>query len=79
MLDGRLPDGDGLELCEEIRASRPEAPIIILSASVEQDQVKRALESGATAHLGKPLDLERLGDTIKELHRRSIATKPPTS
>ena len=72
VIDGHLPDGDGLDLCQKIRNSRPEAPIVVLSASVDDDHVQRAFGHGATAHLGKPLGLESLCEKIKELHRRAI-------
>lgn len=60
VLDMMLPDMDGLELCEQIRA-RPDTskiPVIMLSARYDQDSIERAYQAGATEYLYK-LNLSR--------------------
>jgi two-component system, OmpR family, KDP operon response regulator KdpE len=56
LLDVRLPDGDGLSLAAELRASSPaQRPIVVvLSASVLPSERDAALRSGADAFLAKP-------------------------
>lgn len=60
VLDVRLPDMDGISVLERIRAERPELPVIMLSASTDQDIVLEALRLGASDYLAKPLHDEEL-------------------
>ena len=55
VLDLKLPDGDGFEVCQRIRATSP-VPIIILSASSQITDKVRALSLGADDYLTKPYD-----------------------
>lgn len=71
LLDVRLPDGNGLELAAELRASRAGgqsgtgAPrIAILSASVLREERLAAETSGADAFLGKPFVPHELIDLL---------------
>lgn len=65
LLDVRLPDGSGLDLAAEIRASdRPAVRIVIVSASVLPAERSRAVESGADAFLGKPFGATDLLDVL---------------
>ena len=68
LLDVRLPDGSGLDLAAEVRASsRPAVRIIIISASVLPAERSRAVESGADAFLGKPFGAKDLIDVLVAL------------
>jgi DNA-binding response OmpR family regulator len=69
LLDRKLPDGDGLDLCTEIRAADAEIPIIICSAYAYEDDIKRGLEAGAQAYFTKPVELIDLETAIKNLTR----------
>lgn len=61
LLDLRLPDIDGYELCQRIRASQgPQLPILMLSANRDPRDVIHALHVGATDYLRKPFDTEEL-------------------
>jgi CheY-like chemotaxis protein len=60
VLDVRLPDLDGIQVLARIREMRPELPVIMLSASTDQEIVLEALRLGATDYLGKPLHDEEL-------------------
>jgi CheY-like chemotaxis protein len=65
LLDVRLPDGSGLDLAAEVRASaRPAVRIVIISASVLPAERSRAVESGADAFLGKPFGATDLVDVL---------------
>jgi signal transduction histidine kinase/DNA-binding response OmpR family regulator len=67
--DLNLPDKNGYEICEflkkDLRTSH--IPILILTASDEQDSYLKALESGADIFLTKPFDLKVLSQSIKGL------------
>jgi two-component system nitrogen regulation response regulator NtrX len=60
LLDVRLPDGDGLELLEEIMTSAPETVVIMMSGHATIDLAVRATRLGAWDFLEKPVSLERL-------------------
>ena len=60
VLDVRLPDMDGISVLAKIREARPELPVIMLSASTDQEIVLEALRLGASDYLAKPLHDEEL-------------------
>jgi len=71
LMDVRMPEMDGLEAATAIRAlGRPDAktiPIIALTANAFDEDVQRSLQVGMDAHLSKPVDPERLYQTLEEL------------
>ncbi len=71
LMDVRMPEMDGLEATETIRAlDRPDAkniPIIAMTANAFDEDVQRSLQVGMNAHLSKPVDPERLYQTLEEL------------
>ena len=66
-----MPEMDGLEATAAIRAlSRPDAkaiPIIAMTANAFDEDVQRSLQVGMNAHLSKPVEPERLFETLEEL------------
>jgi len=58
LLDLRLPDRDGVELLEELRARYPEMKVIVITAYGEREKLGLVREL-SYAYLEKPLDLER--------------------
>jgi len=67
VLDNRLPDGSGVQLCQHIRDSKDLAPIVFCSGQAHADQVHEALAAGAQAYLTKPFDLDQFQETISGL------------
>ena len=71
LMDVRMPEMDGLEATEAIRAlDRPDAktiPIIALTANAFDEDVQRSLQVGMNAHLTKPVEPEHLYQTLEEL------------
>lgn len=57
LLDLRLPDVADLSLAARIRAARPDAPVIMMTAHGTQDDVDRALALGVYRVVGKPFDV----------------------
>lgn len=73
VLDLMLPDGDGLDLCRELR-SQPATralPLLMLTARGEPLDRVLGLEMGADDYLGKPFEARELLARIKALLRRS--------
>lgn len=64
-LDMRLPDYGGLELLIRIRKQRPELPILMITAHATVSDAVRSLQLGAFDYLEKPINFERLENTLK--------------
>jgi two-component system OmpR family response regulator len=63
ILDVRLPDGTGVELCQKLREMRPGLPILYYSAYGDAAEVESALAMCGDAYLKKPVciaDIENL-------------------
>lgn len=71
MLDVMLPDGNGFEMCSDIRAENEAVPILFLTACDDEVQVVRGLDAGADDYITKPFKLLELLSRIKALLRRS--------
>lgn len=56
-LDIGLPDGDGLDLLEEVRLSAPDLPAIVMSSATSQENRLRAAQLGVSEFLPKPFRL----------------------
>ena len=70
ILDLVLPDGDGIEITRSLRGwSR--LPIIVLSASGEEEQKVRALEAGADDYVTKPFSPRELVARLHAVLRRA--------
>lgn len=65
MLDSRLPDADGYELCRRLRAIAPHTPILFFSGSAFEADKKKGIEAGANAYVVKP-DLDGLMSNINQ-------------
>jgi CheY-like chemotaxis protein len=68
LMDLQMPEMDGYEAVQEIRRlESPEkhTPIIALTASVLESDRNRCLEAGMDGYLAKPIDPERLSETVQ--------------
>ena len=77
LLDVPLPDGTGFDVCETVRAAGSQIPIIFLTASDEEVNVIRGLDSGADDYITKPFKLGELCSRIRALLRRTGYTAKP--
>lgn len=60
LLDIGLPDGNGLDLCQKVRESGNDVPIVFLSALTDEATVVKGIKNGADDYLRKPFGLEEL-------------------
>ena len=77
VLDLMLPDGDGLDLCRELRSRGIPTPILCLTARADVSDRVRGLDAGADDYLRKPFALAELQARIRALARRR-GQAPPT-
>jgi DNA-binding response OmpR family regulator len=75
ILDLTLPDGDGLELLQEWRASGFNEPVLILSARDSLEDRVKGLDLGADDYLPKPFSQIELVARIRSLLRRHSTVK----
>ena len=66
VLDKRLPDGSGLELCERLNEAAPDVPVIFYSGDAYQLHRQEGLCAGAEAYVIKP-DIDGLIETVQTL------------
>jgi two-component system, OmpR family, KDP operon response regulator KdpE len=76
ILDLGLPDGDGMDLVNYVRAIS-NTPILILTARDEEDEKIRLLEAGANDYLSKPFGIRELIVRVKVLLRDLVNTHSP--
>ena len=72
VLDFVLPDGQGVEVCTQVRRCS-KLPILIMSAIGEEREKVRALDAGADDYLAKPFRGEELLARLRGVLRRSVA------
>ncbi len=72
ILDLMLPDINGYQVCEEIRAADQIVPIIILTARGQELDKIRGLEVGADDYVTKPFSVGELVARIKAILRRLV-------
>ena len=72
LLDLRLPDGDGLDVCRRLR-ERSDVPIIVVTARGEEADRVVGLELGADDYVVKPFGLRELIARIRAVTRRASA------
>lgn len=71
VLDINLPDGNGFEICQNIRAQHDPTPIIIMTARDGLSDKLKGLSIGADDYVLKPVDSRELIARVKALIRRS--------
>ncbi len=68
VLDLRMPVMDGIEAIEAIRASAPQARLVILTSFASDEDIYRALRAGARGYLLKEASGEVLVECLREVH-----------
>ena len=76
VLDRGVPDGDGLQLLQRLRASGNNIPCLVLTARNALHDRVTGLEAGADDYLSKPFAMEELVARVKALLRRPVECLP---
>jgi len=73
VLDIRLPDIDGYEVCRQLRRSRKtqHVPVIFLTEKREREDKLAGLELGAVDYITKPFDIQELRLRVRNALRRA--------
>jgi DNA-binding NarL/FixJ family response regulator len=67
VVDLGLPDGYGGDLIRELRAHNPQAQALVLTASLDQAEIARAVESGAAGVLHKSAGMDEVVEAVRRL------------
>jgi len=71
VLDWMLPDGDGAQLCQHIKMTKP-MPVIMMTAKSQIDDKVQAYNFGADDYITKPFDLKELELRINAVTKRAV-------
>lgn len=72
LMDIGLPDGSGLDLCQKVRESGNDVPIVFLSALTDEATVVKGIKNGADDYLRKPFGLEELKVRVNKFLRKVV-------
>jgi two-component system response regulator QseB len=75
LLDRKLPDGDGLEIVDELRRQGSNVPIMMLTGLGDVDSRVEGVRTGADDYLAKPFTFDELTARIDKLIKRSPSTR----
>jgi two-component system response regulator PilR (NtrC family) len=81
LTDMRLPDGNGIELVEEIGRNHPDLPVAVITAHGNMESAIQALKAGAFDFVCKPVDLQvlrRLVQTALKLNADQSGISEPS-
>jgi len=77
ILDVRLPDGNGVALCQQICKLQPDVPTLYYSAYADEADQKRALSTCGDGYLKKPICIAELEEAIVDLLDKHRQRKRP--
>jgi len=75
LLDLMMPDISGLEVLRFLRREPGlrQIPVVIVSAKTLPSDIRTGMEAGATAYLTKPVGLDKLRNTVRDVLREAEA------
>ncbi|MGH9084226.1 MAG: response regulator [Acidimicrobiales bacterium] len=76
VLDVRLPDGDGIDVCREVRSRHPEIACIMLTSFSDDEAVYAAIMAGAAGYVLKQVRGSDLVDSIRRVARGESLLDP---
>ena len=76
VLDVRLPDGDGVEVCREIRSRHPEIACLMLTSFADDEALFSAIMAGAAGYVLKQVRGTDLVDAVRRVSRGESLLDP---
>jgi CheY-like chemotaxis protein len=70
IIDLKMPGIDGMQILKQVKATRPEIEVIVLTGHGSEDDRRRCMELGAFAYMQKPVDIDELSATLKKAHEK---------
>ncbi len=67
VLDGRLPDGSGIDVCREVRSANPEVRVLILTSYDDDEALFSAILAGASGYVLKQVRGNELVDAVRRV------------
>lgn len=73
LTDVRMPGTSGLQLCDELQRTRPDIPVVVMTAFGSLETAVAAMRAGAYDFITKPVELDMLAHTIRRaVERRQL-------
>ena len=79
LMDVRMPGGGGIQATVRLAALHPEIPIVMLTASEDEDDLFTAIKAGARGYLLKNLEAPELRAMLAAVERGEVAISPVTA
>lgn len=76
LLDARLPDMGGAEVCERLQQEAPLAAVVMLTTFTDDELVRRCVQAGARGYLLKDVERLDLGRSIRAVARGQAVIDP---
>ncbi|MFZ5570413.1 MAG: response regulator [Thermodesulfobacteriota bacterium] len=79
ILDLKMPGINGIEVLRQVKETRPEIEVIILTGHGSEADKQICLQLGAFAYLQKPVDINTLSTAIQQANEKILKNKPRTA
>ena len=76
LLDARLPDVGGVEVCRRLTQSHPEVAVVILTTYTDPDLVQECIQAGARGYVVKDVERFSLKESIRAVYRGQSVLAP---
>ena len=76
LLDYRLPDLSGHDVCKQLKAAHPELQVLFLTSYAVEESTRAALEAGADGYLLKENDAQKIVDAIHAIRQGGMVIDP---
>jgi DNA-binding NarL/FixJ family response regulator len=76
LLDARLPDVSGVEVCRRLSDSHPEVSVVILTTYTDPDLVQECIQAGARGYVVKDVERFSLKESIRAVYRGQAVLAP---
>ncbi len=70
IIDLKMPGIDGIEVLKKVKQTRPEIEVIVLTGHGSEKDRKQCMDLGAFAYLQKPVDIDRISETLRKAHEK---------
>ena len=76
LLDARLPDVSGVEVCRRLTRTHPRVAVVILTTYTDSELVQECLQAGARGYVVKDVERFSLKESIRAVHRGQAVLAP---